>query len=158
MLSSSDCDGFSMSEVLSLANPAEKSRWENLQLGYTETIGSPFLREAIQQHYTTINNDEILVSSPGELNFILMNVLLNAGDHVVCMSPMYQSLYQIALDLNCNVDFWKPRINDNKWDYDIQELEKLVLPNTKMVIINFPHNPTAFMPLTSFIKIRGKTQ
>lgn len=146
MLSSSDCDGFAMSEVLSLASPAEKSLWENLHLGYTETIGSPFLREAIKQHYTTINDDEILVSSPGELNFVLMNVLLNAGDHVVCMSPMYQSLYQIALDLNCHVDFWEPISNDHIWDYDIQELEKLIKPDTKMVIINFPHNPTGFQP------------
>ncbi len=96
LLSSSDCDGYPMEYVLNLASESEKNRWNNLRLGYTETRGSLELRQAIQQHYQTIGLDEILVSSPGEANYILMNVLLYKGDNVVCMSPMYQSLYEVA--------------------------------------------------------------
>lgn len=146
LLSSSDCDGFSMKYVLELASKDELSKWENLKLGYTETIGSEPLRQAIKQHYKTIGINEILVSSPGEANFALMNVLLNAGDHVVCMSPMYQSLYQIAEDLACDVSFWEPEKNNMKWYYNQDELKKLVRANTKLIIINFPHNPTGFSP------------
>ncbi len=146
MLSSSDCDGYSMRYVLDLASPDERSQWENLKLGYTETIGSEPLRTAIKQHYSTIGLNEIVVSSPGEANFALMNVVLEAGDHVVCMSPMYQSLYQVAKDLGCTISFWKPEVASGKWYYDPGDLKKLITPKTKLVIINFPHNPTGYSP------------
>jgi aspartate/methionine/tyrosine aminotransferase len=146
LLSSSDCDGYSMKYVLNLASPTEKEDWGNLKLGYTETLGSEKLRQAIKQHYETIRLDEIVVSSPGEANFILMNILLHAGDHVICMAPMYQSLYQIAKDLGCKLSFWEPLQDDNKWFYNTSDLKKLIQPNTKLIVINFPHNPTGFSP------------
>lgn len=146
LLSSSDCDGYSMSYVLNLASESERQLWENLALGYTETVGSEFLREAIRQHYQSIRMDEMLVASPGELNFILMNVLLSAGDHVVCMSPMYQSLYQVARDIGCNVTFWEPTIGQQGWHYNPSDLKSLIRDNTKLIIVNFPHNPTGFSP------------
>ena len=146
LLSSSDCDGYSMNYVLDLASSEEKERWDTLTLGYTETVGSEPLRTAIQQHYTTIGLDEIVVSSPGEANFVLMNVLLHAGDHVICMSPMYQSLYQVAKDLGCAVSFWQASTDNNQWYYDPADLKKLITSNTKLIVINFPHNPTGFNP------------
>ena len=146
LLSSSDCDGFSMNYVLGLASEGEKEQWDNLKLGYTETTGSEILRQSIQQHYQTIALDEVVVSSPGEANFILMNVLLHAGDHVICMAPMYQSLYQVAKDLGCAVSFWEPAQNEKQWYYDPADLEKLITANTRLIVINFPHNPTGFSP------------
>ena len=154
MLSSSDCDGFSMKYVLNLASDDEKNDWEILKLGYTETLGSKSLRKAIQQHYQTIGLDEIIVSTPGEANFILMNILLEKGDHVICMSPMYQSLYQIAKELKCSVSFWKPTEELGKWYYNPSDLKKLIKPNTKLIVINFPHNPTGFSPeMDDYLKI-----
>lgn len=146
MLSSSDCDGFSMAEVLSLASEAEKKDWLNLKLGYTETRGSIPLRKAIQNHYQNIELDEIIVTSPGEANFVLMNVLLSKGDEVVCMAPMYQSLYQIAKDIGCTLKLWEPRESDGTWTYSMADVENLVSKNTQLVIVNFPHNPTGFSP------------
>jgi len=144
MLSSSDCDGYSLNYVLGLANDNDHNRWHDLHLGYTETMGSEFLRMSIKQHYNTIQLDEILVSSPGEANFILMNVLLKAGDHVVCIAPTYQSLYQVANDLGCSVSFWLPSEANGKWYYNPEDLKRLVRTDTKLIIINFPHNPTGF--------------
>ncbi len=146
MLSSSDCDGFSMAEVLSLASEGEKNDWLNLKLGYTETRGSIPLRKAIQKHYQNIELDEILVTSPGEANFVLMNVLLSKGDEVVCMAPMYQSLYQIAKDIGCTLKLWEPRESNGVWTYSMADFESLVSKNTQLVIVNFPHNPTGFSP------------
>ena len=146
LLSSSDCDGYSMNYVLNLASNEEKERWNNLKLGYTETTGSESLRQAIKQHYQTIALDEIVVASPGEANFVLMNILLTAGDHVICMSPMYQSLYQVAKDLGCAISFWEPAQNDRHWYYAPADLKKLITPDTKLIVINFPHNPTGFSP------------
>ncbi len=146
MLSSSDCDGFSMAEVLGLASEAEKNDWLNLKLGYTETRGSIPLRKAIQKHYQNIELDEILVTSPGEANFVLMNVLLSKGDEVVCMAPMYQSLYQIAKDIGCTLKLWEPRESNGAWAYSMADVENLISKNTQLVVVNFPHNPTGFSP------------
>lgn len=146
MLSSSDCDGYSMKYVLDLASDGEKKSWENLKLGYTETLGSESLRKAIKKHFKKIELDQIVVSSPGEANFILMNILLDKGDSVICMSPTYQSLYQVAKELECTVSFWKPTKELSKWHYDPSDLKKLIQPKTKLIVINFPHNPTGFSP------------
>jgi len=152
MLSSSDCDGYSMTYVLNLASQSEKEQWNNLKLGYTETVGSEPLRNAIKQHFSTIDLNEIVVSSPGEANFALMNVLLEVGDNIVCMAPMYQSLYQIAEDLGCTVSFWTPEITNEQWYYNPDDLQKLVTAKTKLIVINFPHNPTGYSPNISDFK------
>jgi aspartate/methionine/tyrosine aminotransferase len=140
LLSSSDCDGYSLEHVLDCASASEKKLWNDLKLGYTEARGHPLLRKTIAKQYTKISADDVLVLSPGEANFILMNVALEPGDHVVCMWPAYQSLYQVARSLGCTVSFWKPE--NDEWHYNPYDLEELIRKNTKMIIINFPHNPT----------------
>ena len=144
LLSSSDCDGYSLEYVLNCATPAEKKLWADLRLGYTEAKGSLLLRQTIARQYKTLTENEVLVLSPGEANFILMNVALEAGDHVVCMAPAYQSLYQVAKSIGCTISFWKP--DNNRWHYNPDDLEKLVKHDTKLIIINFPHNPTGSFP------------
>lgn len=160
LLSSSDCDGFPMQYILDLASSQEMEHWNTLKLGYTETRGSEDLRNAIRQHYENIGFDNILVCSPGEANFSLMNVLLKKGDHVICMSPMYQSMYQIAKSIGCKLIFWKPDDANNKWYYDPSQLEKLITAKTTMIVVNFPHNPTGFSPdaadLNAIISIARK--
>ena len=152
LLSSSDCDGFSMDYVLNLASSAEKEAWSSLKLGYTETRGSDALRTAISNQYETIGLENIVVSSPGELNFALMNVLLKRGDEVVCMAPMYQSMYQVAKNMGCKLSFWQPDFVNNTWYYDPSVLEQLITPKTKLIVVNFPHNPTGYSPNLSDLK------
>jgi|GEM_PF-5599636 len=59
---------------------------------------------------------------------------------------MYQSLYQVANDLGCSVSFWQPTISNNQWQYNPADLKKLIQHNTKLIITNFPHNPTGYSP------------
>ena len=89
MLSSSDCDGFPMEQILQQATAEELELWNNLTLGYTEGLGSPFLREAICRFYSNAKPENVLVASPGELSFILMNVLVGGKEkhHAVVVSP-----------------------------------------------------------------------
>ena len=140
LLSSSDCDGFSMSYILQQANKDELSLWENLKLGYTESPGHPLFRQAIASNYKSCSAENIVVASPGELNYIIMKLLLEKGDHVVVVSPAYQSLYEVANSVGCEISHWKP--NEQNWTFDVSDLKKIVRPETKMIIINFPHNPT----------------
>lgn len=140
LLSSSDSDGFEMNYVLEQASAYELKLWEGLKLGYTESGGSSLLREAILQFYGMKTIGNVIVASPGELNFIMMNVLLNSTDHVISISPAYQSLYEIVKSLHCELSYWKP--NPENWEFNPADLEKLVKDNTKLIILNFPHNPT----------------
>lgn len=139
-LSSSDCDGFPLSYVLGQASEPELSLWEGLTFGYTECAGHPILREAILGHYAIDDIDKVVVASPGELNFVSMNVLLDPGDHVISISPSYQSLYEVVRSIKCELSFWRPDAED--WTFDVMSLEELIQPNTKLIILNFPHNPT----------------
>ncbi len=165
MLSSSDCDGFPMEYILAHATEKELEMWKNLTLGYTEGMGSRFLRESVCRFYKKAKPENVLVASPGELSFILMNVLMerSAGcgsdkPHAVVVSPAYQSLYEVLKSLDCDISYWrasciKPaadvaeracgeRVSGGEWRFDIEELKKLVRPDTRLIVINFPHNPT----------------
>lgn len=140
LLSSSDCDGYTMQDVLNTATVDELERWNKLQLGYTESEGNPLLRQAIRPFYKNADLDNILVASPGELNFVLMNTLLTANDHVIAIAPSYQSLHEVARSIGCAMSYWLP--DEQTWEYEPEQLECLIQENTKLIIINFPHNPT----------------
>lgn len=143
LLSSSDCDGFSMDYVLKCAQPEELLLWQDLTLGYTDSLGHPLLRQAISRHYNTIKSEHVFVLSPGEANYMLMHLHLKKGDHVVCMKPAYQSLYEITRSMGCKLSFWEP---DSTHRFNVDDLSKLVTEKTKMIIVNFPHNPTGYYP------------
>lgn len=90
----------------------------------------------------------MLVAAPEELIFLAMNALLQPGDHVVCTFPGYQSLYELARSLGCEVNLWQPS-EDETWRFDPADLEALLRPSTKLVVWNFPHNPTGALPSQS---------
>src|SRR5574344_680095 len=145
LMSSSDCDGFSMSDVLGVADEAELELWNSLKLGYTESTGHPLLKDAILRHYNSfgvekMDRQNVIVSSPGELSFSLMNTLLSPKDHAIVISPSYQSLYEVIKSIGCDISFWKP--DEENWSFSVDDLRKLIKGNTKLIVINFPHNPT----------------
>jgi aspartate/methionine/tyrosine aminotransferase len=148
LLSSSDCDGLSQKKLLSMADPEMKSAWESLTLGYTESLGHPLLRAEAARLYSGINPEDILITAPEEGIFLALNAMLNQGDHIICTFPGYQSLYEIAEGLGCDVTKWQPQ-EDNGWRFDPDVLETLIQPNTKLLVINFPHNPTGYLPTKS---------
>jgi aspartate/methionine/tyrosine aminotransferase len=145
LLSSSDCEALTMAELLSLADGETKSLWNSLKLGYTESLGHPLLRAEIAALYREITNEDVLAAVPEEGIFLLMHALLSAGDHVVCTFPGYQSLYEVARSVGCAVSLWEP-VEDNGWKFDVEDLMRLVQPNTRLIVVNFPHNPTGALP------------
>jgi aspartate/methionine/tyrosine aminotransferase len=145
LLSSSDCESLPMSELLALADEKMTDAWDSLKLGYTESWGHPLLREEIANTYQGISPAEVLIVVPEEGIFLLMNALLKPGDHVVCTFPGYQSLYEIARTIGCEVSTWEP-IEESGWNFDVDVLASKMRTNTRLVVVNFPHNPTGFMP------------
>ncbi len=141
LLSSSDCEPLSLNELLSMIHGETMKMWNVLKLGYTESQGHPDLREEIASLYKTVRPGQIMVSAPEEAIFIAMNTLLQEKDEVISTFPAYQSLYEVARSLGCQVKFWKPRYKEG-WSFNLKDLEKLMSKKTRMLIINFPHNPT----------------
>jgi aspartate/methionine/tyrosine aminotransferase len=146
LLSASDCEGLHLSELLALADPAALGLWETLSLGYTESQGHPLLRREIAGLYSSVSEDHILVAAPEEAIFIAMNTLLGPGDHVIVISPAYQSLYEVAAALGCRVSRWPIELHGDRWRLDPNRLGELCTPETRLIVINFPHNPTGYLP------------
>lgn len=145
-LAASDCEPISQAELLDMAGVAEMELWEELKLGYTETRGAPFLRQAIVRIYQGIEPEQLLVCAPVEGIFLAMNAILKPGDHVICCYPEYQALSEVARAIGCKVDRWEA---DEKqgWRFDPKWLERHVRPDTRLIVINFPHNPTGCLPV-----------
>ena len=85
-----------------------------------------------------------MVASPGELSFMTMNILMEgiSNRHAVVVSPAYQSLYQVLKSLGCELSYWTAEEGKDGWKFDIEKLRALVRPDTRLIVINFPHNPT----------------
>jgi aspartate/methionine/tyrosine aminotransferase len=145
LLSSSDCESLSMQELLEMADPELSDMWQQLKLGYTESWGHPLLREEIAKIYREIDPPGVLTVVPEEGIYLVMRALLKPGDHIICTFPGYQSLYEVAHSIGCEVSNWEPD-EEQGWKFPITDLAKKMRANTRLVVVNFPHNPTGFVP------------
>ncbi|MCF8044439.1 MAG: aminotransferase class I/II-fold pyridoxal phosphate-dependent enzyme [Desulfarculaceae bacterium] len=146
LLCCSDCEPLGMQELVSMADEETRTMWENLTLGYTESDGLPALRQQIAALYSNMAREDVFVAAPEELIFILMNTLLEKEDHVVTTYPAYQSLYQVALSTGCTVSKWMPEYGNDGFRFDVEQLKDLLCDKTRLIVINFPHNPTGALP------------
>ncbi len=113
-----------------------------MRLGYSEACGTRDLRSLIAATYKDCTPENILITTGAiEANFLLFNVLLNAGDHVIAPFPAYQQLYSVPRAVGCDVSLWKVG-PESGYRYDVDALEKLLRPETRLIVINSPHNPT----------------
>lgn len=146
LLSSSDCESMTVAELLRLAGAGAEVLLDGW-LGYTESQGNPALREAIARRYAGISPDEVIVlTAPEEGIYVMMRTLLERGDHAVVLTPAYDSLLNLAEHVSGNVSRWEIRPEEGRWQIDLNELERLVTPGTRLIVINFPHNPTGLLP------------
>lgn len=143
LLCCSDPESMSMGELLSMASDFELEQWKNLRLGYTEVKGAPLLRKSIAKMlYHTLDENNISCFSGAEEGiFCALNVLAKKEDHVIVLTPAYQSFFEIPIAQGVSVTKIALR-EDNDWKIDIDEIKNAINKNTKLLIINFPHNPT----------------
>lgn len=132
-----------MSEILAMANREEKSLWDNLRLSYTEVQGLPTLRDTVAQElYHGLKSDNILMFSGAEEGiFCALHTIIEAGDHVIILTPCYQSLLEIPRLKGAEITEIQLK-ESNDWRIDLNAIQDAIQDNTKCIIINFPHNPT----------------
>ncbi|HJS93254.1 MAG TPA: aminotransferase class I/II-fold pyridoxal phosphate-dependent enzyme [Solirubrobacteraceae bacterium] len=141
MLSSSDCESRTIESLLEL-EPDAHAKLLSTWCGYTESPGSLELRVTIAGLYERIDPDEVIVTSCAEEGiFLLYHALLRAGDHAVVEAPCYESALELARSAGAEVSPWHRRYEEG-WAHDLDELERLTRPGTRVLYVNQPHNPT----------------
>lgn len=149
-MTASDAESISLRELLEMASTEEQDSFENMSLGYTETFGAPDLRETIANTYQTrVKEDILCFAGASEGIFAANNVILDKDSHAIVVTPNYQSHESLPVTI-CEATGVPLDPNDN-WSLDIDQISEAIKPNTRLVTINFPHNPTgAILPLDRY--------
>lgn len=149
-MTASDAEAMSMRDLLAMATDEEREAFEGMWLGYTETFGAPDLRKLIATTYENQTASDILCfAGASEGIFAANNVILENDSHAIVVTPNYQSHETLPLAI-CDAT-GIPLDPDDNWSLDIDRVAASIRPNTKLVTINFPHNPTgAILPLDRY--------
>lgn len=140
-LTASDAQTMTVPELLALADEEDRRAWDTLSLGYTETFGDPALRRAIAATYERAGADDVICfAGAEEALYVTMQVLLGPEDHAVVVTPNYQAAETVPLSL-CPVT-GVALDPDRGWALDLEEVTAAFRPNTRVLSVNFPNNPT----------------
>jgi len=152
-MTASDAESISLRDLLAMATPEDREEFEGMWLGYTETFGAADLRESIASTYTHRNASEILCfAGASEGIFAANSVILDKDSHAIVVTPNYQSHETLPLTL-CEAS-GVPLNPDDDWSLDIDRIADAIKPNTRLVTINFPHNPTGtILPLDRYMSL-----
>ena len=146
VLTASDAQSMTLSELLALGSAEDRSQFEGLNLGYTPTWGGDALREAIAGTYEGLGPEHILCYAGAEEGlYWLMLECAGPGDHVILTVPNYQSMESTALATGAQISglVLEP---SNDWALDLASLKKILRPTTKLIAVNFPNNPSGAVP------------
>ena len=142
LLSASDAESWKMSEIIDMADPESRKLWDDLSMGYTEVEGHSLLRAEIAKLYTKMSSDNVVTTAGGEEGiYLTMQTIVQKGDHVVVVEPCYQSLKELPISLGAEITSLYLK-RENNWQLDLDDLEKAFRSDTKLLVINYPHNPS----------------
>ena len=150
-LAGTACAPISLQDLIDISEHKEASEKAlslseiNLDYGSPMT-GSLALRQNLAALYSAraqgVTERDILTANAGiDANHIALTALIDATDHVICHYPTYEQLYQVPRAIGAEVSLWKADPS-NKWQLNLEELKGMIKDNTKMIIINNPHNPS----------------
>lgn len=145
-LTASDAETLTIEELLALASDDQREAFGRLPLGYTPTWGTPALLTAIASTYDAVDPEHVLTfAGAEEAIFWAMQELVGPGEHAVVTVPNYQSMETVTIATGAEVDALALR-PENGWELDLEALARLLRPETRLVAVNFPNNPTGALP------------
>ncbi|MBV1880278.1 MAG: pyridoxal phosphate-dependent aminotransferase [Pseudomonadales bacterium] len=144
--------GFSLSdscaETMSVADLQSLSKFalSDIDLNYSSLQGLPALREQIAKLYTgdgvEIEKENVAIfSGAQDALYAAFNSILNDGDEVILFTPCYPPLLETPRLAGASV-VPIPLKYENRWQIDISQVIAAVTEKTKLILLNFPHNPT----------------
>ncbi len=140
---SSNPEPFDWQELETLTQLNLKRIVSTSPLSYESTQGNSTLRTQLlsQLYPTLVVNNITLTSGAQEGIFLVVNSLLQTGDEVITFTPCFEPLVSVAQEAGAKVNTIALNQNDN-WSIPWDTFEAAITENTKLLIINFPHNPT----------------
>jgi len=116
-------------------------------LKYGQVKGMPAFREALVKYIsnkfnTNITQDNIIVSPGARFSiFTAITTLLNPGDEMIIIEPAWPAYKDCALNAGIKVRTINTTLED-KWEPSLKQIENTINSNTKMIVLNYPNNPT----------------
>ncbi|MFN9001119.1 MAG: aminotransferase class I/II-fold pyridoxal phosphate-dependent enzyme [Holosporales bacterium] len=143
VLCASDTQTWSVAELLGLADAKDLERWQTMELGYNEIEGSLSLRTAlVNALYSELKPEQVATfAGAEEAIFCTLAGLLQAEDHVIALTPCYQAMLEVPKLCGARLTCIE-LTPENQWRINLEAIEKAIQPNTRWVLINFPHNIT----------------
>ncbi len=153
-LSGSYAELATIEELLAL-QPGAADDYLRLSLNYTALNGGEELRSLIAGWIGEGGNiaaDQVIVTN-GSDDAIALLLLgwLQPGDHVIAHMPAYQPLVALAEWRGAALSAWDAE-EARGWALSLERLEALIRPATRLIIVNFPHNPTGWSPDADFVR------
>lgn len=114
---------------------------------YGPAAGIPQLRSALAKYvskeFGTVAMPENILVSPGARFsiYLAINTLLNPGDEMIVIEPAWPAYRDCAINAGVKVRTI-PTTLESKWEPTIAQIEKTINDNTKMIVLNYPNNPT----------------
>ena len=144
LLAQSDCESLSIRELLAL-EPGAQEDFLDTWLGYSENDGAPALRRRSPAcTRSAVRKTCCCMWARRRPSSGALNVLVEPGEHVICQFPTYQSLYEVARATGCEFSLWPLHQGEDGWYCDLDELERLITPKTRLLVLNTPNNPTGY--------------
>lgn len=132
---------------------AAKSALDSGDTFYTHNLGLPALREALAAYSSGLHRpttaDHIAVTSSGVSALMLVaQLLLNPGDRVVAVTPLWPNLIEIPKILGAEVVSvplqFDTAAEPPRWELDLDRLLDALTPGTRALLLNSPNNPTGW--------------
>jgi len=140
-ISSSGVENFSLAELREFINLTQGDI-DHVIFQDSRSCGDPLLRKAMAERWGNGNLEQVMATTgSSEAIFLVMHALAQPGDEIVVLEPCYHSLVHIAESIGCRLKRWSLR-SDLQFVPDVEEAKRLIGPDTRMVVVNFPHNPT----------------
>lgn len=140
-ISSSGVEPYTFGEIQSLLGiiPADLS---SISFRDSRSAGADALRRLVADRYSVSDPSRVMVANGStEVQLLVLMATLSVGDEVVVIEPAYHSLVETVRALGCRLVRWRLRPEDEFYP-DLDVLEGLVNARTRMIVVNFPHNPT----------------
>lgn len=138
-------DSMSLDELFALTGEDKAdflSDFSACRMTYGDIWGSDALREGVCTLYRTLKPSQIVPThGAAGANYHVFCSLVSKGDRVVSIMPTYQQLYSIPEAIGADVAIMQLK-QENHYLPDLDELRTLVTPNTRLICINNPNNPT----------------
>lgn len=115
---------------------------DDVLICYSEHRGKLALRNEIIKNENGLNADDVLVCpSAATALFIISTTLLNKEDHIIVLRPNYATNIETPRAIGCEMSYIDLAF-ENGFLFDIEQIKNALKPNTKLISITSPHNPT----------------